>query len=74
MSHPRWPGYNDKTGNPTLDNFLRNNNRWMWKSAQGVQFKGAKSRKRKKLLTRVEGGNYVRLLHAVASDIQRKQA
>jgi len=73
MSHPRWPGYNTKSGDPVLDNAARRMNKRMYKSTQSkLKFAGYKNRKRKKALWRVEGGNYIRLWAAFATDLARQ--
>ena len=63
MGHPRWPGLDDKTGNPEDDNRFRQFNRVVWKATQRSLRVSAAGRKRKKRLLRVEGGRYIRLVH-----------
>ena len=75
MSHPRWPGYNTKTGNPVIDNASRRDNKALYRMARGaLKFTGYKNRKRKKQLWRVEGGNYIQIVASVASGIARERA
>jgi hypothetical protein len=69
MSHPRWPGFDTKTGNPIFDNQSSRLNRHMYRYVQtNLKFKSA-GRKRKKQLKRVEGGNLCKLYAAVANQI-----
>lgn len=70
MAHPRWPGFNDKTGNPPRDNRSRRMNRKMWRDTQRkLKVHTPGGRRRKKHLLRVEGGNYIRLIVAVMNDM-----
>lgn len=67
MSHPRWPGFNHKTGDPSHDNWAANQNRKMWaQTKRRFKITGSKNRKRKKMLTRVEGGKFIMLVNEVA--------
>ena len=73
MSHPRWPGFDTKTGDPVVDNVNRNSNRKLWRETQKHLKFTARSRKRKKHITRAEGGNYIKLLVATAYQLSRRQ-
>lgn len=73
MSRPNWPGYNEKTGNPTFDNESRRLNRHLWSAARGAFRVTAPNRRRKRVLLRVEGGTYVRLLAAAALRLARER-
>ncbi|WIE81033.1 hypothetical protein [Curtobacterium sp. MCSS17_016] len=67
MAHPRWPGFNTKTGNPEYDNHSRRLNRRIWKDVQRrVRVTTPRGRRRKKQILRVEGGNYILAIHATA--------
>jgi len=67
MAHPRWPGFNDKTGDPEHDNAARRCNRRVWKDTQRtLRVSTPQGRRRKKQILRVEGGNYIRVIHATA--------
>lgn len=73
MSHPRWPGFDHKTGDPTYDNWALRFNRKMWKETQTrIKILGTKNRKGKKMLMRVEGGKYILLVHLVALGLAQK--
>jgi hypothetical protein len=72
MAHPRWPGFNTKTGNPIVDNANRRLNRHMWRSAQHVLRIHAAGRKRRKYLLTVEGGRYLTMVAALMSDLARR--
>jgi len=73
MSHPRWPGYDTKTGDPVRDNSARRANKRMYRSTrETLTFTGYKNRKRKKALWRVEGGNYIQLWAAVYNDLVKR--
>lgn len=74
MAHPRWPGLNTKTGNPTVDNAARTYNRRLWRSTQKALRIRAAGRKRRKQLLRVEGGNYIRLVVTVSNQLARERA
>lgn len=68
--HPRWPGFNTKTGNPVVDNANRRLNKSMYQSTrETIKFTGYKNRKRKKALWRIEGGNYIKLWAAIMQQI-----
>jgi len=70
MGHPRWPGFNSKTGDPVHDNASRNLNQKMYRSARRkLHFITPGGRRRKKYLTRVEGGNYITLWASVYNSI-----
>ena len=62
MAHPRWPGFNFKTGNPVHDNISRRINQRLYRDVKSRFRVTAVGRKRKKLLKRVEGGKYVILV------------
>tara|TARA_R110002124_G_scaffold141828_1_gene306399 strand:+ start:553 stop:786 length:234 start_codon:yes stop_codon:yes gene_type:complete len=74
--HPRWPGFNSKTGDPARDNAARNLNRKMYRLARRKLRFIAAGRKRKKALTRIEGGHYITLwasvYNAVAAEHNRR--
>lgn len=73
MAHPRWPGFDDKTGDPEYDNASRRLNRKMWKDTQRrVRVSTPRGRRRKKQILRVEGGNYIRLVHAAAMMMSKR--
>jgi len=73
MAHPRWPGFNTKTGNPPFDNMSRRMNAHMYRYVTShFRLKGVVGRKRKKQLTRVEGGNMCKLYAAVYRDAANK--
>jgi len=59
MAHPRWPGFDTKTGDPTFDNESRRMNRRLWKHAQDVLRVDGAGRRRRKQIRRVEGGKYI---------------
>lgn len=70
MGHPRWPGFNSKTGDPVIDNAARKLNQRMYRLAQRkLYFITSGGRRRKKRLTRVEGGNYITLWASVYNSI-----
>jgi hypothetical protein len=70
MAHPRWPGFNEKTGDPTFDNQSRNLNRRMYRDTKrDLRFTTPSGRRRLKHLKTVEGGNYLQLLVAVMNDL-----
>ena len=65
MSHPRGPGFNHKTGDPTFDNQSRNLNRRMWRETQlTLHFTTPRGRRRLKQLKRIEGGLYIQAVAA----------
>lgn len=73
MAHPRWSGFDDKTGNPEYDNRSRRLNRQMWKDAQHrMHVSTPRGRRRKKQILRVEGANYIRLVHAAAMMLYKR--
>lgn len=72
MGHPRWPGFDTKTGNPEIDNAARRANRRMWRDTQRRLKINAAGRKRRKYLLRVEGGRYIILVARLAVDLARK--
>jgi hypothetical protein len=74
MSHPRWPGFDHKTGNPPADNAVRNMNRSMWRDTQQRLQVTAAGRKAKKRILRVEGGRYTRLVASVTRNIAEQRA
>ena len=75
MSRITWKVYPEKTGNPVIDNRARNANRRLSKTANNsLRFLGMKNRKRKKYCKRIEGGNYVALIAAIANDLAKKAA
>jgi len=65
MAHPRWPGFNTKTGDPQFDNASMRLNRRIWRETQASVKVRARNRKRKKHVLRVEGGTYITLWVAV---------
>ncbi|WIB65484.1 hypothetical protein [Curtobacterium sp. MCBD17_040] len=68
MAHPRWPGFDEKTGNVEYDNQSRRLNRKLWKGTQQrLRVRTAGGRKRKKQILRVEGANYIQLIVSVAN-------
>lgn len=73
MSHPRWPGFDTKTGDPIRDNVSRRLNQRMWLNTKHAFRIKAAGRRRKKHLKRVEGGNYIRLWVAVMNDIAKER-
>lgn len=63
MAHPRWPGFNHKTGDPARDNENRKLNLRMWRETQQtLAFTTPRGRRRLKELKTVEGGRYIELV------------
>ncbi len=73
MAHPRWPGYDSKTGNPVYDNQSANMNRILWRRTKAAFKVRAAGRKRKKRLKRVEGANYIQLWNQIMLDITKEK-
>lgn len=72
MSHPRWPGFDTKTGNPIHDNTSRRLNQRIYRDVKRRFKVKAAGRRRKKQLMRVEGGNYIRIVLNVMNDMTRE--
>ena len=74
MAHPRWPGFNSKTGNPLADNSARRMNQKMYRRMK-TQFRlvNLVGRKRKKYLMRVEGGRYLELWAALMNQVAHER-
>lgn len=77
MAHPRWPGFDTKTGNPIFDNQSLRLNRKIWKgSQQSVRFKSSKGRiprKRLKQMKRYEGAKYITVLVQAMNSIAKSK-
>ena len=61
MGHPRWPGFDTKTGKPNFDNQARRMNRIFYRETKKGFRVTAGNRKRKKHIKRIEGGRYIAL-------------
>jgi hypothetical protein len=63
MGHPRWPGFDSKTGDPAADNRARRLNQRMYRDVHArFRVTNSRNRKRKKAITRIEGGRYIQLM------------
>lgn len=74
MSHPRWPGFDTKTGNPFFDNHSRRLNQRLYRECKKKLKFHAVGRKRRKQLKRVEGGKYIILWAAAMNDLVQQRA
>lgn len=74
MGHPRWPGFDHKTGNPIEDNRARNMNRRMWRDAKRALHVSAAGRRRRKYIKRVEGATYIKIVVHVMDELARRDA
>ena len=73
MSGISWRFYRENSGDPVADNRARNANRSLTKMIKSsIAFSGYKNRKRKKLLWRVEGANYGKLIVAISQDLYER--
>lgn len=72
MGHPRWPGFDTKTGDPQYDNHSMRLNRRLWRDTQQHLRFRARNRKRKKHITRVEGGNYIKAVVAAMNMLHHR--
>ena len=74
MAHPRWPGYDSKTGNPVFDNQSARMNRALWRRTKETLRVSAAGRKRKKQIKRVEGAKYITLLHTAMMHMAKEKS
>lgn len=66
--------YDEKSGNPTLDNRARAANKKLTRVArEALRVKGTGNRKRKKYVLRIERANYARLVARVAEGITEEE-
>ena len=72
MAHPRWPGFDTKTGNPIIDNANHRLNRRMWRDLHSRLTVQAAGRKRRKHIKRVEGGTYIQLVAQTMNRLARE--
>lgn len=73
MSHPRWPGYNTKTGNPVYDNRSARMNKRLYREMKVTFRVSAAGRKRKKQIKRIEGGRYIQVWNEAMIALHRNR-
>lgn len=66
--------YDDKSGNPAMDNRARNANRTLDGIARSLRVHGTKGRKRKKYVLGIERAKYARLVAVVAQEMAQEEA
>jgi hypothetical protein len=68
-----WRFFNERTGNPVEDNKARNSNRHLSRLVKRSIRINANSRKRKKVIWRIEGATYGKLIISTAKALRHQK-